>query len=483
MNILMLNPPFKGRFSRSARSPAVAPSGTIYYPLWLAYATGVLEEAGFNVRLIDAPAHGLNLKEVLSSLNDFSPEMIVLDTSTPSIFSDVKSAEMLKDTFPQSYVVLVGTHVSALPEESLRMSKKIDAVARREYDYILRDLAFALKEKKPLSSVKGLSFRKGDGYIHNDNMPFIEDLDALPFVSKVYKKHLFFEDYYFAAANFPMVMTMSGRGCPNRCYFCVYPQTFHSRQYRMRSPENIVDEFEWILKNIPGVKEIGIEDDTFTADNLRTRQISDLIIARKIRCKWYCNVRSDLDYETLRVMKKAGCRLVTTGFESGNQKMLDYMHKNLQLEQIEKFVANAKKAKILVHGCLVFGHPGETKETIQESLEFVKKLNCDSMQFYPLIVYPGTEAYERVTKAGYLKTIDYSQWVSKGGQHTSVINLPGLSAEELVQICNDSLKSYHFRPAYIWMKFKQAILHPSEGRRTAKSAFHYIRSLMVRDNI
>ena len=122
-------------------------------------------------------------------------------------------------------------------------------------------------------------------------------------------------------------------------------------------------------------------------------------------------------------------------------------------------------------------------DTIQESLEFVKKLNCDSMQFYPLLAYPGTEAYERVVKAGYLKTTDYSQWISQEGQHNSVIDLPGLSSEELVQICKDSLKSYHFRASYIGMKLKQAILHPSEGRRTAKSAFHYIRSLMVQDNI
>lgn len=479
----MLNPPFKGRFSRSARSPAVAPSGTIYYPLWLAYATGVLEEAGFNVKLIDAPAQGLTLEEVVAKINDFSPGLIVLDSSTPSIFSDIKSAETLKDVFPQSFIVLVGTHVSVLPEETLRMSIKIDAVARREYDYTLRDLASALTEKRPLHSVEGLSFRVKDEYIHNADRPFIEDLDALPFVSKVFKKHLHIKDYYFAAANFPMVMTMSGRGCPNRCYFCVYPQTFHSRKYRMRSPDNIVDEFEWILDNIPGVKEIGIEDDTFTADYLRTRQISELIIKRNIRCRWYCNVRADLDYETLHVMKKAGCRLVTTGIESGNQQVLDSMHKNLRLDQIVQFVADAKKAKILVHGCLVFGNPGETKEMIRESLEFVKKLNCDSMQFYPLFVYPGTEAYNRVINAGYLKTTDYSQWVSESGQHNSVINLPNLSAEELVQICEAALKSYHFRPAYIGMKLKQAVFHPSEGRRTARSALHYIRSLTARDNI
>ena len=473
----MLNPPFKGRFSRSARSPAVAPSGTIYYPLWLAYATGVLEEAGFNVRLIDAPAHGLSLKEIIATLYNFPPSMIVLDSSTPSIFSDVKSAETLKENFPQSFIVIVGTHVSALPEETLRMSKKIDAVARREYDYTLRDLALALKEQRPLHSVKGLSFRAEDEYIHNADRPFIEDLDALPFVSKVFKKHLQIKDYYFAAANFPMVMTISGRGCPNRCYFCVYPQTFHGHKYRTRSPEDIVDEFEWIVNNFPEVKEIGIEDDTFTANRHHAREVSELIIRKGIRIKWYCNVRSDLDFGTLRIMKEAGCRLVTTGFESGNQKVLDNMHKNLKLEQIERFVANAKKAKILVHGCLILGNPGETKEMIQESLKFVKKLNCDSMQFYPLFVYPGTEAYDKIIKAGYLKTTDYSQWISESGQHNSVINLPDLPAEELVQICKTALKSYHFRPAYLWAKLRQAIMQPSEGVRSIKSAMIFMKSI------
>jgi len=250
----------------------------------------------------------------------------------------------------------------------------------------------------------------------------------------------------------------------------------------MRSPENLVDEVDWILSNMPGVREIGIEDDTFTADKNRVRQICEIILTRNLHFKWYCNVRSDLDFETLHLMKKAGCRLVTTGFESGNQDVLDHMHKNLILDQIVKFVAAAKKAKILVHGCLVLGNPGETKAMIQESLRFVKKLNCDSMQFYPLIVYPGTEAYEQVVQAGYLKTTDYSRWISDSGQHSSVIDMPGLSAEELVDICRSALRTYHFRPAYIGMKLKQAVQNPREGLRTARSAWHYIRSLMKRES-
>jgi len=477
MNILMLNPPFKRRFSRSSRSPGVAKGGTIYYPLWLAYATGVLEEAGFSVRLMDAPAEAWTVTDVLDRIGDFRPRLIVLDTSTPSIDNDVRVGMTIKDRYPGSSLVLVGTHVSALPEETLRIHPKIDAVARREYDYTLRDLARALEDGHSFQTVLGLSFRERDGIVHNPDRPFIENLDDLPFVPKVYKKHLNIESYFFAAAHHPLVMTITGRGCPHRCAFCLYPQTFHGRRYRRRSPENIVEEFEWVVHNLPRVKEIGIEDDTFTADRSRARKISGMLAEKNMKLKWFCNVRPDLDLDTLRLMKQAGCRLVTVGFESGSQDMLDRMNKGLRLDGIRQFADNARKAKILVHGCIVIGYPGETRETIQKSLDFARQLNCDSMQFYPLYVYPGTEAFERAKADGHLATGDYSKWVTEEGYHSCVLNLPGLSAEELLRISDKAVKSYHFRPAYIGMKLKQSLVHPGEGRRTAKSALAYAKTL------
>jgi len=473
----MLNPPFKGRFSRSSRSPAVAKGGTIYYPIWLAYATGVLEQAGFNVMLIDAPAEGLKIDEILRSIQEFSPRLIVLDTSTASVHSDIQTAKTLKEKFPEAYIVMVGTHVSALPEETLRSSRDIDAVARREYDHTLRDLAGVLQTGSPMSSVEGLSFRQGDSIINNPDRPFIEELDSIPFVTKVFKKHLDIRNYFFAAAHFPMVMTFTGRGCRHRCTFCVYPQTFHGRKYRVRSPENVVEEFEWIKNQMPDVKEIGIEDDTFASDRGRARRISELILKKDLRLKWYCNVRPDLDYETLRVMKRAGCRLVTTGFESGSQEMLDVMKKDLKLDRMRQFTENARKAKILVHGCIVIGNPGETRKTIRQSIDFAKKLNCDSMQFYPLFVYPGTEAYQNATERGCLTTTDYSQWVTDQGYHNCVLNLPGIPAEDIFQITDRAMKSYHLRPAYVWKKLIQGIAHPSEGWRSIKSAAVFMRTL------
>lgn len=470
MKVLFLNPPFMGKFSRTSRSPAITRGGTIYYPFWLAYAVGLLDREGFEVKVMDAPAEGCDSTEVKTKARRFNPRLIVIDTSTPSIVSDAKTAEELKKILPKSFIVLVGTHPSALPKETLELNNELDAVARGEYDYTIRNLAYCLKEGADFKKVDGLTFREKGGIISNKPRALIENLDELPFVSQVYKKYFDIKKYFFAAADYPMAMIITGRGCPFRCFFCVYPQTFHSRRYRFRSPENVADEFEYIAKELPQVKEIGIEDDTFTADRQRAQKICKLIIERKIKIKWYCNVRCDLDSETMKWMKKAGCRLVTVGFESANQKILNNIHKGITVGQIEEFVKNTKEAGILVHGCFMAGNPGETKETLEEMLKFAKKLNCDTMQFYPLIAYPGTEAYQWAKESNYLITTDFSQWATKAGGLKGSLTFPRLSSKEIADFCRRATKEYYLRLPYILMKLKQLILNPAEIKRTVNGA-------------
>lgn len=482
MKILFLNPPFIGKFSRTSRSPAVARGGSIYYPFWLAYATGVSDKDGFEVQLWDAPAEGSDLKEIKSRAIRFNPQLIVIDTSTPSLYCDIKTAEELKQVLPNAFLILVGTHPSALPEETLKLSDKIDAVARGEYDFTIRDLARCLKNRRDLQQVEGIVFRKDNKIVFNQPRALIENIDELPFVSKVYKKYLNIKNYFFLVSDYPMVMTITGRGCPFRCFFCVYPQTFHSRKYRFRSPENVVDEFEYIAKELPEVKEIGIEDDTFTANPQRTREICQLLIERSIKIKWYCNVRPDLDLETMKWMKKAGCQLMTVGFESANQQILDHIHKGIKVEQIKKFVENAKKAGVLIHGCFMAGNPGETKQTLAETLKFAKDLNCDTMQFYPLLAYPGTEAYQWAKENNYLATQDFSKWATEGGGYSCLLNFPHLSAEEIADFCQRANKEYYLRLSYILMKIKQAILHPSESKRTIRGALTFFKNTFLAKN-
>ncbi|MCX6353707.1 MAG: methyltransferase domain-containing protein [Candidatus Aureabacteria bacterium] len=482
MDILLLNPPFIGKYSRTSRSPAVTKGGTIYYPFWLAYAAGVLEKNGHTVRLIDAPADGLTNENVREALRDFRPQLIVLDTSTPSIYDDVRSGEFFKLCYPDSFMVLVGTHPSALPEETMGLSPSVDAVARGEYDFTLRDLAAALRDDTALSDVRGISYREEGRIRHCPPMPLIEDMDSIPFVTSVYKKHLNIRNYRFAAARHPMVMIITGRGCPYRCSFCVYPQTFHSRKYRPRSAENVVDEFEYVRKNLPWVKEIGIEDDTFTADKARCEKICDLLIERGSKIPWYCNARADIDYTLLKKMREAGCRLMPVGFESASQEILNNIHKGIKADRMLQFVGDARRAGILIHGCLMIGNPGESEETARQSFDFALKAGCDSMQFYPLFVYPGTEAYEWARGHGYLTTTNYREWLDEGGDYRCVIDLPGLPGDRIVELCKSFYVHYHLRLSYIFKKLCQGIAHPAEGVRTVRSAMTFI-NFTIRDRL
>lgn len=480
----MLNPPFHPRFSRPQRSPAVIKSGTLYYPVWLSYATGVLEDAGYEVRLIDAPAEGYDVGVVKAMVKEFGPTMIVMDTSTPSIFSDVKVAEALKEIQPQSFVIFVGTHVSATPEESLHLSESVNAIARREYDYILLELADLLKNEGPvpslesLKNIKGLSFRANGQIIHNPDGPFIKDLDGIPFVSKVYKRHLKVENYFYSITQYPEITIVTGRGCPYHCTYCVYPQTMFGRMFRHRSPENMVEEFKYIKDNFPQVKEIFIEDDTFTVNRKYCQELCQMLIREGISLTWTANSRADVDFETLRLMKEAGCRLLCIGIESGNQQILDNIRKRLRLEQVEEFMKNARKANILVHACFMVGNPGETKETMKETLDFAKKLKPDTAQFFPLMVYPGTEAFDWAKRHGYLTTTDYSQWLTRDGLHNCIVSTPEVSNQELVAFCDYARRSFYLRPTYILSKISQITTHPSEAVRIVKAAMAFFRYLL-----
>jgi len=481
MNILFLNPPFDlGKISRTSRSPSVTKAGTFYYPIWLAYAAGLAEQQGFNVKLFDAPAVGADLQQTIQWLGDFSPNLIVIDTSTPSIYNDAKIAAQLKQNYPDSFITLVGTHPTALPEETLKLEDGIDAVALAEYDETISDLAAAIQNNRPVVEVNGLVILQDDKIITTPPRDKISDLDNLPFVSSVYKKHLNTGNYFFAAANYPMVMIMTGRGCPNKCFFCVYPQVFHSRKYRYRSPENVVAEFEFITQNMPEVNEIGIEDDCFTADKRRVKEICNLLIERKIKIKWYCNVRGNLDYDLLKLMKQSGCRLVTVGFESGDQNILNNINKGETVEHYLEFAKAARRAGVLVHGCMMVGNPEDTKQTLAKSYELAKQINCDSMQFYPLYVYPGTEAFNWATDNNYLKSRDFSHWLTKDGLHNCTHDTPQMSAAEMKELCDHYMKLYHFRPSYLWNKGIQAIIKPAEGARSLKSAYSFIKNILFK---
>ena len=484
MKVYFINPPYKseyGKFSREQRSPAITKSRTIYYPLWLIYSAAVTKKEGFEVCFVDAPAKQMDFEQCYKKIESDgqNTKLFVVDTSTPSIYNDIDFAAGLKDRYQDSFIVLVGTHVSALPDETLDINRKIDAVARHEYDYIIRDLAIALRDGQELKQVNGITYRQNEEIITNKDMPFIENLDAIPFASEFIKEYLDEKDYFFSPATYPEIQIFTGRGCPYQCNYCVYPQVMHGHKYRLRSAENVVDEFKYIAEKYPSVKEIVIEDDTFTASRERVEKICKLLIEHKLnkRFRWLCNARvNTADYELMKLMKKAGCRLLIPGIESGNQEILNNIQKGTRVEQYVPYVKNAKKAGLLIHACYMVGNDGETKETMQDTLKLALKLNTDTAQFFPMMPYPGTKAYDWAEENGYLKG-DYGDYNKENGDHNTVLNMPYLSTEEMNEFCDYARKKYYLRPRYILHRLWVGIRDPEDLKRSLK-AFGRIRKYL-----
>lgn len=482
MKILMLNPPFLTKFSRFSRSPAVTKSGTIYYPIWHAYATGVLENEGHEIKLIDAPADNISQEEVYKIVNKFKPGMAVLFTSTPSIYNDVKIGSRIKELMPRCFVVLTGPHVSALPEETLMFGEKIDAIARKEYDSTLVDLASSLSSDIELNDVSGITFRENDDTISTPDRSYIEDLDSIPFVSQVYKKHLNIKNYFYAHCRYPVVSIFTSRGCNGACNYCVYPQQMFGRRRRQRSPENIVEEFKYIEKELPQVKEVLIDDDNFSFDQTHTIEFCEQMIKNNIKIPWTVECRASLKYETMVMMKRAGCRLIVVGFESADNAVLKNMKKGMTFERMQNFVKDAKKAKIMIHSCFMAGNIGETKETLMKSLTFAKEINADTCQFFPLMVYPGTEAYEWADKNNLLLTKDFRKWLTEDGLHNCVVDTPELTSDDLINFCDYARREYYLNPRYLKYKIWQALTNPEEGLKTLKSAKTFFKYLFKSNN-
>lgn len=320
----------------------------------------------------------------------------------------------------------------------------------------------------------------------NKPRPEIEDLDALPFVSEVYKRFLNIEDYYYGHSLHPLVVFDTSRGCPYKCSFCAYPQTFSGHKMRYRSVGHVADEFEFVAREMPEVRTVMLEDDTFIIDKKRTRALAEELIQRGNKLPYDSNCRADLglDVDLLKTLHKSGARLFCVGFESGDVDVINGMKKNNNPgrdgqyhDNAKEFVNSCQQAGIMVHGCFMVGNLNETKSSMRKTLDFAKILNPDTAQFYPIMVYPGTAAYDEARERGYLETEDFSQWLTEAGLHNSVVNLPDITHRELVEFCDTARREFYLRPRYIAHKAIQSLKSRDELIRNligAKSLVKYL---------
>ncbi|MBI2830667.1 MAG: radical SAM protein [Chloroflexi bacterium] len=482
MKIYVLNPPYLPGFVRFSRHQGgVARGSEFYYPIWLAYAAGALEQDKHDVRLVDAPAWGWDRETVLEDARKFSPDLAIIDTIFGSLTNDITVAELLKKNISNLRTILVGPPASQFAERMLQ-NGGVDLVARLEYDSTVKEVARALEEGRDFKDIKGLSYKRDGKTVHNPNREFMtsEELDKLPFVSEVYKRHLRIKDYFLSHSLYPMAQLFTGRGCPFQCTFCSWPETLMGRRYRARSVENVIAEFEYIRAELPEVKEVFIEDDTFTADKNRVKEFCRQMKARRLNLPWACDARANLDYETMREMKDAGCRLLDVGYESGSDAILKNVKKGITTDQMRKFARDARRAGLMIMADFVIGLPGETKETAEKTIRFASELKPNVLQYESPIPIPGTEYYRWAKENGFLLVDDLEKSLDREGFKSCIVSYPHFTAQEMVEYVDKGLKSYYLSPSYIpiamSMVFRKGGLHELKGLvRSAIGFFRYLR--------
>ncbi len=472
MRTLFLNPPSYDGFDGGAgsRYQARREVRSFWYPTWLAQPAALVPGS----RLVDAPPAGLTLADVVPMAREY--ELAVLYTSSPTFAGDVKVAEAMKEENPGLLIGFAGPKVAVEPEPSLLASPAIDFVAREEFDFTIAEVA----EGRPMADIDGISYRDGGSVVHNAGREVLQDMDRLPFVTPVYKRDLRIEDYYIGYLRHPYVSLYTGRGCRSRCTFCLWPQTVGGHRYRTRSVASVLAEAALAKELFPQMKELFFDDDTFTDDRARAEEIARGL--GRLGITWSCNAKANVPRETLRVMRDNGLRLLLVGYESGSQQILINIKKGLRVERARRFAADCRDLGITVHGTFIIGLPGETRETIQETIRFAREVNPHSIQVSVAAPYPGTELYRQARENGWLpEDEDGAALVGQDGTQLAALSYPGLGHTEILESADALYKRFYFRASKIAEMSAEMVRHPDMAARRLREGREFIAYLGRRD--
>jgi hopanoid biosynthesis associated radical SAM protein HpnJ len=437
---------------------------SFWFPTWLAQPAALVPDS----RLIDAPPAGLGMDTVLPLAGQY--DLAVLHTSTPSFPADVRCAEALKAANPRLTIGFVGAKVAVEPEPSLTASPAIDFVAREEFDFTIKEVA----EGRPLGDIAGLSYKTPAGTaVHNPDRPLLWNMDELPFVAPVYKRDLRVEDYFIGYLKHPYVSLYTGRGCRSKCSFCLWPQTVGGHKYRVRSPDHVLEEIRYIRDSFPQVREIFFDDDTFTDDRPRAEEIARRL--GPLGITWSCNAKANVPYETLKVLKDNGLRLLLVGYESGNQDILNNIKKGIRLDIARRFTQDCRRLGITIHGTFILGLPGETKETIQQTIQFAREINPHTIQVSLAAPYPGTALYDQAVANGWLDAEHSEHLVDEHGVQLAALSYPHLHRTEIYDSVEVFYKRFYFRAGKIAELVGEMARHPDMIGRRLREGVEFLR--------
>ena len=468
LKTLFLNPPSFENFDGGAGSrwPATREIESYWYPVWLAYPTGMLEGA----RLLDAPSHHVSAEETINIARDY--EFLVLFTSTPGFPGDIRLVKKIREVNPQIKIAFVGPHVSVLPERSLKDCPEIDFVVRKEFDYAVCEFA----QGKPLEEILGISYLKNGSVVHTPDRPEIQDLDSLPHVTEIYRRDLDVTKYNVPFLLYPYVSLYTTRGCPAQCTFCLWPQTLSGHPWRKRSTDDVAREMAKAKEFWPDVREFFFDDDTFNIQKVRTVELCAKL--KPLKLTWSCTSRVTTDYETLKAMKEAGCRLLIVGYESGDPQILKNIKKGATVERARQFTKDCHKLGLVVHGDFILGLPGETHDTIRNTVAFAKELDVETIQVSVAHAYPGTELYDYAVKNGFM--VGDNKMVDEGGHQLAHIQYPGLPADDILEAVHRFYDEYYFRPKAVFRILRKAAFNSVDRKRLYKEAKTFLKVRAMR---
>jgi hopanoid biosynthesis associated radical SAM protein HpnJ len=470
MKTLFLQPPSFDGFDGGAgsRYQAKREIRSFWFPTWLAQPAALIPGS----KLIDAPPAGLTMADVLPHSN--AAELVIIHTSTPSFANDVKVAARIKEQNPHVLIGMIGAKVAVQAQESLERAAPVDFVARNEFDFTIKEIA----EGKDFAAVDGISYRDAAGAIvHNKDRAVLEDMDSLPFVSDVYKRDLRMEDYFIGYLMHPYVSLYTGRGCKSRCTFCLWPQTVGGHRYRTRSVEHVIAEVKQIQRDFPQMKELFFDDDTFT-DNLPRAEAIALELG-KLGVTWSCNAKANVPRDTLKVLRDNGLRLLLVGYESGNQQILHNIKKGMRIEVARQFTKDCHELGIKIHGTFILGLPGESHETIRETIEFAKDINPHTIQVSLAAPYPGTFLYDQAVENGWLDVAN-AELIDDHGIQIAPLHYPDLSHTEIFESVELFYKKFYFRAPKIMSIVNEMIRSPQMMKRRLREGVEFYQFLRER---
>jgi hopanoid biosynthesis associated radical SAM protein HpnJ len=463
MKTLFLQPPSFDGFDGGAgsRYQAKREIKSFWFPTWLAQPAALLPDS----TLIDAPPARLTMADVLPHAK--THDLLIIHTSTPSFANDVAVAEAFKAENPALMIGFVGAKVAVEPEVSLARAKVLNFVAGNEFDFTIKEIA----EGKPLADVVGIMYRDEAGaLIKNADRPILHDMDQLPFVTDVYAKHLKIEDYFIGYLLHPYVSIYTGRGCKSRCTFCLWPQTVGGHTYRTRSVENVIAEIRRARELFPQVREFMFDDDTFTDDLPRAEAIAREL--GRMGVTWSCNAKANVPYKTLKILKENGLRLLLVGYETGNQQILINIKKGMRIEVAKQFTKDCHALGIKIHGTFIVGLPGETQETLAETIEFAKEINPHTIQVSLAAPYPGTFLYDQAVREGWLD-IEHAELIDEHGVQIAPLHYPHLSHTEIFDSVATFYKKFYFRPGKIGSIVNEMIRSPQMMKRRLREGWEF----------